>query len=78
MDKRRLTGLIAAGLALILLLLAAFSNSWIIGENYDIKSKVGLRSVSICADDSSCESVTLPAKAPTVRRYEERSGAKSG
>jgi hypothetical protein len=59
MDKRKLTGLIGAGVAAILLLLAAFSNTWLIGNNYGIKSKVGLRSVDICTEEEACERVSL-------------------
>ena len=66
MDKRKVTGLVAAVLAVALLLLAAFSSSWLIGNNYGIKSKVGLRTVDTCSGDTSCETVSLSdwAKSP--------------
>ncbi len=59
MDNRKLLGLVSSGLAAALLAFAAFSNSWIIGNNYEIRSEVGLRSVNICAEHSSCEKVSL-------------------
>ena len=59
MDSSGKVGLAAAAIAAVLLVLAAFSQSWLIGENYGIKSKVGLRSVDICAEESPCENVAL-------------------
>jgi hypothetical protein len=59
MEKRQLTGLISAGLALVLLSLAAFSTSWLIGTNYGVKSKVGLRSVDTCPEPDNCGSTSL-------------------
>lgn len=58
MDKGKITGFVAAAVAVALLLLAAFSNSWLIGRNYDIESKVGLRSVDTCVDET-CTRVSL-------------------
>ena len=59
MDSGARLGLGAAALAAVLLVMAAFSNSWLIGENFGIKSAVGLRSVDSCEDGSGCVSVTL-------------------
>ncbi len=59
MDSTTKLGLGAAALAAVLLVMAAFSSAWLIGENYEITSKVGLRSVDICANESSCERVDL-------------------
>lgn len=59
MDKRKLIGLVSAALAAALLVFAAFSNSWIIGEDYGTRYDVGLRSVDICVENSSCSNVTL-------------------
>jgi len=59
MDSTTKLGLGAAVVATVLLVMAAFSSSWLIGENYGIKSEVGLRSVNICADESNCENVDL-------------------
>lgn len=59
MDKQTLTGLICAGIAAALLILAAFSSSWIKGRHFDIESRVGLRSVDICVDGSDCNEVSL-------------------
>lgn len=59
MDSRGKMGLAAAAIGAVLLVMAAFSQSWLIGENYGIKSKVGLRSVDICAEEVPCENVAL-------------------
>ncbi|MCP4447283.1 MAG: hypothetical protein GY811_18330 [Myxococcales bacterium] len=59
MDSGTKLGLGAAAVATVLLVIAALSNSWLIGINGDITSKVGLRNVEICIDESSCESVAL-------------------
>lgn len=58
MDSRSKIGLAAAAIAAALLVMAAFSNSWLIGQDHETY-RVGLHSVSICVDDSSCESVSL-------------------
>ena len=60
MEHRKLIGLVSAALAAGLLVFAAFSNAWIIGEDYDgTRSNVGLRSVDICVEGSSCTNVSL-------------------
>tara|TARA_R110002096_G_scaffold434832_1_gene658158 strand:- start:165201 stop:165734 length:534 start_codon:yes stop_codon:yes gene_type:complete len=59
MDSTTKLGLGAAAIAAVLLIMSAFSTSWLIGSNYGIKSKVGLKSVDICVDESSCETVAL-------------------
>lgn len=59
MDSGTKLGLGAASLAAVLLVMAAFSNSWLIGENFGIKSKVGLRNVDSCEGGSDCVSVDL-------------------
>ncbi len=59
MEKQRLSGQLCAGIGAILLVLAAFSSSWIKGKHFDIESKVGLQSIDICVAGSDCESVSL-------------------
>jgi hypothetical protein len=59
MDKRKLTGLVAASVGLVMLLLAAFSTSWLVGNNYGVKSNVGLRSVDSCQPQGECVRLSL-------------------
>lgn len=66
MERRKLIGLVGAGLAAALLVIAAFSNSWIIGENYGIRSNVGLRTVDICPEEGICVTVSLSTWSQSV------------
>ncbi len=63
MDSSTKLGLGAAAIAVVLLVMAAFSTSWIIGENYGIQSRVGLRNVESCTSldesETTCVSVSL-------------------
>ena len=66
MDKRKLTGLISASVAIVMLLLAAFSTSWLIGNDYGIVSRVGLLSVETCPESDSCDTVSLSEWAESI------------
>ena len=59
MEKQWLTGLICAGIGALLLVLAAFSSTWIKGKHYDIESRVGLQSIDTCVSGSECDTVSL-------------------
>ncbi len=59
MEANTKIGMGAAALAAVLLVVAAFSNSWLIGENYGITSNVGLRTVETCPAADTCQSVAL-------------------
>jgi hypothetical protein len=57
MEKQKLISLGAGVIAIILLVGAAFSSSWIIGRGDGIESKVGLRAVHVCSEGSDCAKV---------------------
>ncbi len=59
MEKQTQIGLLCAAIAAVLLVFAAFSTSWVKGQQGGIESKVGLRSVDICVDGSECTTVSF-------------------
>lgn len=58
MEKQKMIGLASAGIAIVFLVLAAFSNSWVVGHEYNAEIKVGLRSVEVCTQ-SGCETESM-------------------
>jgi len=69
-DNSVKTGLGAAALAAVLLIMAAFSHSWLIGNDFGIEARVGLRTVDSCETetdgDTDCESVALSSWADSA------------
>ena len=58
MDQRT-GGLLAAIAGAVLLVAGALSSAWVVGEDYGIRSRLGLLSLEVCGEAESCERVGL-------------------